>query len=129
MALKTQGVYLSRAGVEVAEITGFSGPTKTSPEIDVTHLRSTAKEFLTGLADPGEITFTGWLNTTDAAQLAIRADQDSQSVSAYTLTLTDTPPTVISFNASVREFTPSGQPDGAIALALALRITGLPVWS
>lgn len=127
MALKSQGTILKRATVEVAEISGFEGPDGEANEIDVTHLRSLAKEYLQGLPNEGNISFTGWLNPSDAAQVAIRADRDAQTASEYSLTLTDG--TVLTFNAFVKQFSLSGAPDGAVALSIAMRITGAVVWS
>jgi hypothetical protein len=127
MAIKTQGTVLRRNGVAVAELTGFDGPTKVTNFIEVTHMGSTGKEFLGGLADPGSMTFSGWFNPTDPAQLAIRADQDAQTSSTYTLTLSDG--SVMTLVAFVEEFTISGAPDQGVALNLALRISGNPTWS
>jgi hypothetical protein len=129
MALKTQGVILKRAGVEVAEISGFNGPDGEAGEIDVTHLRSAAKEYLQGLANEGNITFTGFLAPSDSAQSGMRADRDAQVAGAYSLTLTDDPATVLSFSAFVKSFAISGAPDGAIALNVSMRITGAVTWS
>ncbi len=129
MALKTQGVFLTRNGVEVAEITGFDGPDGEAGKIDVTHLRATRKLYLQGLADEGNISFQGLLNPDDAAQMSMKADRDAQSSSTYALNLTDEPPTVLTFEAFCSAFKISGAPDGAIALAATLQITGEVVWS
>jgi len=129
MALKTQGVVLKRAGVAVAEISGFSGPDGEATEIDVTHLGSVAKEYLQGLADEGNITFNGFLSPDDTAQAGLRADRDAQVANTYTLTLTDTPPTVLTFSAFVKQFAIAGAPDGAITLNVSMRITGAVAWS
>jgi Lambda phage tail tube protein, TTP len=129
MALKSQGVILKRAGTEVAEITGITGPDGESNEIDVTHLRSVQKEYLTGLADAGNLSFTGWWNPTDPAQLAMRNDRLNQTSASYTVTLTDTPPTILTVTAFVKQFGMAIAPDGAIALNGSLRITGAEVWS
>lgn len=128
MALKTQGVLLKREGITVAEISGFNGPDGEATDIDVTHLASVAKEYLQGLPDEGNITFQGWVNPADPAQSAIRADRDAQTSSTYTLHLTDTPPTVLTFTAFCKQFAIEGAPDGAIALNLGLRITGAVSW-
>jgi len=129
MALKTQGIILKRAGVEVAEISGFTGPDGEATEIDVTHLRSLAKEYLQGLPDEGNISFTGFLKPSDAAQVGLRTDRDAQAANTYSLTLTDSPPTVLTFQAFVKQFGLSAAPDGAIALNLSMRITGAVAWT
>ena len=43
---------------EIEEVTNISGPDGTANTIDVTHLRSTAKEYLPGLGDFGQIQMT-----------------------------------------------------------------------
>lgn len=129
MALKSQGVFLKRAGVEVGQLTGITGPDGESNEIDVTHLRSIQKEYLTGLSDAGNLAFTGWWAPTDPAQVAMRADQLAQTSAVYTLTLTDSPPSVLTFTAFVKQMGMAIAPDGAIALNGSLRITGEAVWS
>jgi hypothetical protein len=129
MALKSQGVFLTRAGIEIGAITGFTGPDGESNEIEVTHLRSVQKEYLIGLADAGNISFTGWWIPNDPAQVAMRADQISQTSATYTLTLTDIPPSVMTFTGFVKQMAMAIAPDGAVALNGSLRITGAPVWT
>ena len=129
MARKSQGGILQRGGVEVAEITGLDGPDGEANEIDVTHLRSIQKEYLIGLSDPGNMNFTGWWNPSDPAQTAMRADSLNQTPAVYTVTLTDTPPSVLTFTAYVKAMKPAIAPDGAIGLTGARRITGNAVWS
>ena len=129
MALKSQGVILKRAGVAVAQISGFTGPDGEATEIDVTHLGSTAKEYLQGLPDEGNITFTGFLDPDDTAQVGLRTDRDAQVANTYSLTLTDSPATVLTFSAFVKQFALAGAPDGAITLNLSMRITGPVTWS
>ena len=127
MALKSQGVYLQRAGTEIGQMTGFTGPNRTSSKIDVTHLRSVAKEYLTGLKDNGTLSFTGFWLPADPAQVAMRADPDAQTSASYTLHLTDG--SIMTFTAFVDEMTMSIAPDGAIGMNGSLLITGDPVWS
>jgi hypothetical protein len=129
MALKSQGVVLKRAGVAVAEITGITGPDGESSEIDVTHLASLQKEYLTGLADAGNLTFTGWWNPDDPAQVAMRNDRLNQTSASYTVELTDSPPSVLTITAFVKQFGMAIAPDGAIGLNGSLRITGAEVWT
>jgi hypothetical protein len=64
MAGKTaQGTLLQRESslgsasfTTIANCTGWDGPSTENPEIDVTALTSTAKEFIGGLIDYGELT-------------------------------------------------------------------------
>jgi hypothetical protein len=128
-ALKSQGVILKRAGVEVGQITGITGPDGESNEIDVTHLRSLQKEYLTGLADAGNLSFTGWWDPTDVAQIAMRNDRLNQASAVYTVTLTDAAASTLTITCFVKQFGMAIAPDGAIALNGSLRITGAEVWT
>lgn len=128
-ALKSQGCYLKRNGVEVGYMTSFTGPDGQSAEHDVTHLRSVAKEYLTGLSDAGNIAFTGWWDPSDPAQVAMRSDLVNQTSATYTLTLTDTPASVMTFTGFVKQMAMGIPVDAAITLNGSLRITGNPVWS
>jgi hypothetical protein len=129
MALKSQGVVLKRAGVAIAEITGLNGPDGEAAQIDVTHLGSVRKQYLVGLADEGNIGITGWLAPDDAGQSGMKDDRDASSSSPYTIELTDSPPTVLSFTAFCPQYAIAIQPDGAIALNATLRVTGEVMWS
>jgi hypothetical protein len=129
MALPSQGVFIKRNGVEVGALTGITGPDSKTNFTDTTHLRSTGKEYTPGLKDAGSLAFTGWWLPTDPAQVAMRADQDARATSVYTLTLTDTPPSVMTFTAYVEQMGMAIAPDGAVGLNGSLRITGDWVWS
>jgi hypothetical protein len=129
MALKTQGIIFKRAGVEVAEIEGFNGPDGEATEIPATHLRSEAMEYLQGLADEGNISFTAFLKPGDAAQAGMRQDRDSQVSNTYSPTLTDAAATTLTFTAFCKQFAISAQPNDAIKVSIGLRITGKVVWS
>jgi hypothetical protein len=129
VALKTQGSVLKRNGVEVAQITGLNGPDGEAATIDVTHLQSVRKEYLVGLADEGTIGVTGWVDPDDTAQMGMKADRDASNASPYTIELTDTPPTVLSFTAYCPQFAVAAQPDGAWALTATLRVTSEVIWS
>jgi hypothetical protein len=129
MALPSQGVFIKRAGTEIGALTGFTGPEAQSNFTDTTHLRSVAKEYIPGLKDNGSLSFTGFWLPTDPAQVAMRADQNALASAVYTITLTDSPPSVGTFTAFVEQMSMAVAPDGAIGLNGSLRITGDVVWA
>lgn len=135
MAIRTQGtlVEVQNAGtwLPVGEITNFDGPGGDSPEIDTTHLQSTAREYILGLKDEGDFTFDANLVPDDAGQVFVRQCRDANPPPAvpWRLTLTDAGTTQLTFLARVKGFRMSGGTDDKVGVAVSLRITGAVVWA
>lgn len=107
----------------VTNLVGFDGQ---ASEIDVTNLQSTAKEFLVGLQDFGNVTLTIWL-VTDTGQLRLRTIKTTAAVAAFSIGLSDG--TVAAFAALVKQFSfDAGGPDSAVKGNVTLRVTGAPAW-
>lgn len=130
-ALETQGVMLEigdggtpETFVEVGEITDFTGPGGSASVIDVTHLKSTAKEKRMGLPDEGQFTFNVNLVPSDNGQRHVFKSRKDRRLTNFKLTLTDAPATVLSFAAFVLEFSLSGAVDDKIPAAITLEISG-----
>ncbi|HWG77823.1 MAG TPA: ubiquitin-activating E1 FCCH domain-containing protein [Steroidobacteraceae bacterium] len=108
----------------VQSIGGFDGQ---AAEIDVTSLSSTAKEFLLGLQDFGQVTIKVLLTNGDAGQAQLRTIQRTQAPTAFTLQLSDG--SISAFIALVKQFSFEGvQPDGAVSGSVTLRVTNAPPW-
>lgn len=124
----TQGTILevesASAGVyvEVGEFQGWQGPGSSSKEIDVTNMRSAAKEFVLGLYDGG--TFSVDFNRffTDTGQQRMRALWVARTVANFKVTFANG--TVMSFAGYVQEFSYSGSPDDVVKGKATIRITG-----
>lgn len=104
---------------------GFDGE---ATEIDVTHLLSTAKEFIFGLQDFGNVPLTLFLTSpNDTGQTRLRALKALASAEAFSVTLASGQIAV--FMAFVKSF-PFGEisPDNALAGSPTLRVTGEPAW-
>lgn len=104
---------------------GFDGE---SPEIDVTHLRSLAKEYLLGLQDFGNVGVRLWLpSTADTAQARLRALKESASTAAFSITLASGQ--IAAFMGLVKSFSfDELAADGAVGGTVNLRVTGAPAW-
>ena|SRR5689334_4001155 len=134
-AIITQDTLLQRGNndgppetfTEVAEVLDFDGPGGEASEIDVTHLRSTAKEYKIGLKDPGDFTFNVNLIPDDAGQLGLQSDHDTRVQRNFRLTLSDG--TRADFAAFVRRFRRTGGKDDVVKANITLRITGDIAWS
>jgi hypothetical protein len=107
----------------VTNLTGFDGQ---SSEIDVTNLQSTAKEFLVGLQDFGNVTLAIFL-VSDTGQLRLRTIKTTAAIAAFTIGLSDG--SVAAFAALVKQFSfDAGGPDSAVKGSVTLRVTGAPAW-
>ena len=118
---KGSGVW--NAIEEIASI-GASGA--TSSEIDATHLRSTAKEYLLGLPDNGRIPLQGnYLGTGYAGQAQMLTAFNDRSERNFRITFADSvPATVLTFPGRCMGFDVAMQPDSKVDLTITIRVTG-----
>lgn len=135
-SLNSQGVLLKRGDgaspevfTTIGEAKSIQGPGGSATEIDITNLSSTAKEIQPGLKDEGQITLELNLDTSDAQQTGLRTDRDNQTLRNFTLTLTDSPATVLSFSAYVLGFSIAAAVDDIISASVTLRVSGAVTWS
>lgn len=135
-AMRTQGSQLKRGDsgspevfTAIPEIRSFDGPGGTANDIDVTSLDSTAKEFLVGLLNLGNLTFEANYVPTSSQQIGLRNDQVSGVLRNYKLIFTDAGPSTFTFAARVKEFKTSAGVDDAVRLNVTLLISGAGTWS
>jgi hypothetical protein len=64
--------------VKVGEVTSMGTPSRDRPDIDVTHLKSTAKEYRKGLRDEGSISGESNFLASDTGQNIMRSMLDEQ---------------------------------------------------
>lgn len=116
--------------VPLGEVTDFDGPGGSNSEIDITSLDSTSREFRNGLRDSGEVSLSMNFVPGDAGQIYLRQRQAITNVpTRFVMTLTNTPATLITFDAFVREFTIAGAADDKVSASVTLRVTGDVTWS
>jgi len=135
-AMVSEGVILKRGDggapetfTEVSEVVSFDGPGGTAAVIDVTHLRSSAKEKRIGLPDEGQIKLEMNYVPSDSMQAALRSDRVTRTRRNFKLLMTDTGPTTASFAAYVLEFSVKGGVDQKIAASITLEIDGTVTWA
>lgn len=135
MAINSQGSKLLHAGSgspgdyqEVEQVVSIGGPDGTLNLIDVSHLQSTRKEYLPGLADNGtiqvECNFTAgtqqmllfdmFNNSSDAQQFQIQIPHDSTRVLFYKF----------SFNGIVSKWSLADAVDDKVKLSMTIQTTG-----
>lgn len=120
------GTILLQGATVVASITSISIPGPVKTEIDVTDFASVAAEFIPGLADYGEVTFSGIYNYSDAGQTIVRADafDITAGTKAWTIAFV-TQSMKFTFNAWVKSYVPdASSPNDAYKFTSTLRVTG-----
>lgn len=127
-----QGTILSRetslgsaSFVAVANVKSFSGPSTENPEIDVTTLDSTAKEFVGGLVDYGELTMEVNFDHDNATHQQIFSDMEASppTVTGWRITFAN-PTANYTWSGFVKSFSISGEVDGVYSGSLTLRLSG-----
>lgn len=131
--LSSQGLKISRENspgsgtfTDIAHITGHDGPGSENPEIDVTSLSSTAKEFLPGLKDNGELSVELNFDPANSSHQQISADQEASppTVVNWRISFPTSPIITWTFPAFVKSFSPASGVDAALTGSLTLRIAG-----
>lgn len=128
-AIETQG-FIFEIGNEdspltytaVSEVVSFTGFDGQANEIDVTHLQSTAKEFLMGLQDFGTFSIDCSYLPADSGQDKMRAAKASREVQQFRVTFSDT--STATFAGFVTTGPVSGGVDAKVDTSFAVRITG-----
>jgi len=120
------GAILKKGVTTIAAIRDISGPSLSLDTIDVTTHDSTGawREFIAGLKDGGEVSLELVFDPDDATQKTLRDDLIARTVNAYSITLTDTSPTVIGFSALVTDFEPSMGVEDELSASATLKVTG-----
>lgn len=132
MAIETQGVNIffstssansTSTAVRIEEVVSFNGPTGAANQIDVSHLQSTAREFIMGLMDEGEISFS--CNFTNGAnQVKLRSQRAKRELSNIALGFTDPSSLLIAAKCYVTGFAISGGVDDKVGLDVTVKLTG-----
>ncbi|MCP3680280.1 MAG: hypothetical protein GY782_08545 [Gammaproteobacteria bacterium] len=141
MAIETQGTKFywssstavsTSASAVVGKIISFSGPGGEAPDIDVTHLLSTAKEYIVGLRDEGDLSFSVIYEVTDVGHIALQTDRGARTKKKAAIDFsTVSLPTATAangsrktFDAYCKGFTLGGAVDDKWQADVTLRITG-----
>lgn len=108
----------------IAEVKSIDGPGGQTAEIDVTDLSSTAKEFVLGLQDEGDITLDMNYIPSNVQHAQLRTLRGSGDTTSFQLAFTDSPVTTWTFSAKVKGFSISNSVDNVTGLSVTLRVTG-----
>ena len=99
----------------------------TTPEVDVTNLDSTAKEYIGGLPDGASVEFEGnWIKS--AQQTSLRAAPGTTH--NFTMEWSDSPASSASFAMVILGFNMGDTtPEGQLTFSVSGRITGAITWA
>lgn len=117
-------VETASAGVyqEILEINSYSGFDGQASEIDVTHMKSTAKEFRLGLQDFGQFSMDVNVIHTDLGQQRIRTIQASGAAANFRVTYPNGD--TATFLGLVKSFSEQSGVDGVVKGTITIRISG-----
>ena len=114
---------------DIVQLLTISGPTMSRDRIDVTAHDSAnqTREFINGLLDPGELTFSINYDPDDATHddaTGLLDVFDSGATRAYRITFTDPGPTLWTFDAICNGFEIQAPVDGALTADITLSLSG-----
>jgi len=114
------------AWVKVGQLTDIKGTSDTSPDIEVTDLDSTTKEYLPGLPDTGTVTMSVFCVDSDTGLAAMEAAFDARVVKTFKVTYPSGSTPVRTFNAFVKSFPKIGDAskDGVVSGSVELKRSG-----
>lgn len=116
--------------VLVGNLSAIGAPGPTKSEIDITDFDSTASEFLMGLPDSGEMTFSGFFNKSNAGQAVLLGDAVGSAATSRAFTITMPGQGAFTLNGFVSRFVPAaGGVQEAVTFDGAVRVTGAVVWT
>lgn len=130
--VKTQGTKLQLAGTaspitytSMANVTSISGLGGQKGDIEITNFDSTAKEFLTGLEDPGQVQVEINYSPDDATQDTLWGLKDSGELRTWRIKLSGASPNpYFQFTATVQQFQVNFQTDDVVRATVTLRVSG-----
>jgi len=128
-----EGALFTTPTTDIAEVVDISGPNITVSAPDATHLQSdfAFREFLAGLGDGGEVTFT--LNYTRAQMTTmmglLRVMWSWQIVFPDADGIVITIPSTFDFDGHITALGDSFEEDDVVSQDVTIKVTGLPVFT
>ena len=125
------GATPTEAFTTIAEVKDTEGPNMSRNTHDASHHGSPGgyMEFIGGMRDGGEITFTlNWVPS-DTGHAALRTDFDANARRNYRLIYPDSGSETITFPGLVTELSPTAPVDGLLEADVTIKVCGQPTWS
>lgn len=118
----------TKAANLIGQVVGFNGPTGSAAKIDVTNLLSTAKEFLMGLRDEGDLSIDVMYDPEDVGQAAMFADRGTRTRRGWIIKLS-TSSKKLGGLGYCTGFAITGATDDSIKASITISITGAVIAS
>lgn len=120
------GTATASAWIKVGQITDIKGSSDTAPDIDVTDLDSTTKEYLPGLPDTGNVTMNVFCVDADTGLTAVEAAFDARTMKSFKITYPSGATPIRTFNAFVKSFPKIGDAskDAVVTGSIELKRSG-----
>ena len=135
-AMLGQGTQIQRgtgspvAYSDIDGVTSLSGPTASTDQLDVTTLDGSARVFISGLLDPGEVTLSAFYDPADTVQNLLEADFTAATESPYKIIFGSSAAgdEECTFNGIVTGYSLSASADSPVTLDVTIKISGSVVW-
>lgn len=115
---------------EIANVTSITSPSLALETKDVTNLgTTTARTFIPGLVDSGEVTIEMNWDGSNAQITGLRTDLTSKVARNFTITFPDSPVTTAAFTAYVTSFGSPITTEDTITASVSMKVTGDVTWS
>lgn len=108
--------------VQIKGLTSIDGPDGEASDIEVTTLDSTAKEYLTGLPDEGNMSLAGYHYSADPGQVMARAAKASRISHDFRITYSDGE--AYTFKGGVKSAGRTAGVDAAVEATYSIKING-----
>ena len=120
----TLNLLTTVAGSIVGQVVAINGPSGSAGKIDVTNLGSTAKEFIMGLRDEGDISLDIIYDAADVGHVTLFADRGTRTARAWGFKLGDASSNFVKGIGYCTGFGFTGAVDDAIKATVTIAITG-----
>lgn len=120
-------IYSGSATHEIANVTNIGGPNFSKPEIDVTNMSSTAKEYkAAALSDPGTLTFGLQYNPTNGIHSYLVSQAANQGTTTDSFKIAFSDGSNWRFSGSLLEFniTADDPSQGILTADCSVRLSG-----
>lgn len=129
IATKGSQLYLGDAAspetyTKIAQATSLGGPSQENPEIEVTDLDSTAKEYIAGLVDNGEITAALNFDPATTTHQTLNTLLNSGATRNWYIKIPTSPAYYMTFSGFVRTFPKSAEVESVWKADLTIRVSG-----
>lgn len=108
--------------VEILGVVSFDGLDGERPDVDVSDLKSTAREYRQGLKDNGNFAIEGFRDDDDAGQARMEVLRGAATSTPFKITLPNGD--TYDFNVFVKSFTISGGVDDSVRFRANMKIDG-----